>query len=190
MVEFNANEFATSLTTNQYRSKKWLVDTLVSSRLLNRRPRILVLGAWYGSFLIPMLKDRIDPSFIIVNDKNQNVLDCAKVLHGDRICSYQCFDVETSVDYINTLSVDLLINTSCEHMFDMSNIVTQSNKTLYALQSCDNKNDPGHINTVGTTDELIRQSNLTHIAFRGRIPLGHKTRFMVIGTKNGIINTE
>lgn len=190
MSDFDIHDFATSLTNNQLKSKQWLVDTLVKHKhRFEQQPTILILGAWYGSFMIPMLRESIKPRSMIVNDINQDVLDFARVLHNDDMISYECFDVEASTDYISQLDVDILINTSCEHMFDMKNVVTGSDKTLYVLQSCDNKNDPGHINTVDSTQAFVNQAGLTQVYERSRLSLGHKSRFMLIGTKSGIINT-
>lgn len=188
--DFDSRDFATSITSNQYTSKQWLVKELAKQNsVFGKNPRVMILGAWYGSFLIPLLRDQINPKSIIVNDINPDVLECARILHDDDICSYECFDVEQSLDYIKKVKVDVLINTSCEHMFDMKNVITGSPNTVYALQSCDNKNDPGHINTAATTDQFIEQTGLTDVLFRGRLSLSNKTRFMVIGTKNRIINT-
>lgn len=190
MSDFDYRDFATSITPNQFNSKRWLIRELAKhSDLFGSNPRVMILGAWYGSFLIPMVREQFNPKSIIVNDLNPEVLECGRVLHNDDICSYECFDVEQSLDYLKKVSVDVLINTSCEHMFDMRNVVTASSNTVYALQSCDNKNDPGHINTAATTEEFVKQTGITNVLYKGRLSLSNKTRFMVIGTKNRIINT-
>ena len=191
MGDFNFHDFATSLTPNQHRSKRWLVETLVKhGHLYPKQPRILILGGWYGSFLVPMIKDVINPKTIVFNDLDPDILEFARVLHHDDNISYECFDVEDSTEYINQLDVDMLINTSCEHMFDMKNVVTGSDKTLYVLQSCDNDDDPGHINTVKTTQQFVEQSGLTKVYERSRLSLGHKSRFILFGTKRGIIKQK
>ena len=61
--------------------------------------------------------------------------------------------------------------------------LTDNPECLYVLQTCDNRNDPGHVNTSQSTDEFVKKTGLSNILFRGRLSLGHKNRFMVIGNK-------
>ncbi len=83
---------------------------------------------------------------------------------------------------IQTIGPDVIINTSCEHMGDMKNVVVNK-RTLFVLQTCNNKNDPGHVNVSKTTEEFVEKAGLERVIFRGRLDLGHKSRFMVIGWK-------
>jgi endo-beta-N-acetylglucosaminidase D len=141
----------------------------------------MILGSWYGSYLVPMLEP-LEPSDIILNDVNKKVMNYARILHGDKI-TWSCFDVSAAPQRVAMYGSDILINTSCEHMIDMKHVNTGNPNTFYVLQSCDNDNDPGHINVCRSTDELVEKSGLTDVKFSARYNLGHKNRFMVMGFK-------
>lgn len=180
------NDLSISTNLAQYNSKKWLCDTLKRQTNLPVAPTILILGAWYGSFLVPMLLDAIDPSCITLNDIDPIVLECAQALHGSDKCRYEVFDAEEFAKHRDRFAVDIVINTSCEHMHNIKEIVINNPECLYVFQSCDNKNDPGHINTAASTKDFVVQTGITTVTFQGRLNLGHKNRFMVIGYKNKI----
>lgn len=171
------DDFADSLSATQYQSKKWLVDQLAKQQDM-LFPRILILGGWYGSYLVPMLKETIRPDHIFLNDINPQVLKVAQKLHGDDHISYLQFD---ATDAMTSFEPDIVINTSCEHMASYDMMLSCSPNGLFVLQTCDNTNDPGHINVSRSTDEFIEKLGLTKIIWSGRQNLGHKNRFMVIG---------
>jgi hypothetical protein len=96
-------------------------------------------------------------------------------------------DVEQNLQRVQNQSFDVVINTSCEHMTNLHNIKVANEDALYVFQACDEKDDPGHINPIQTTDDLVKQCKLTNIIFRGRLDLGHKNRLMIIGKKQQIL---
>jgi hypothetical protein len=174
----NVDDIADSLSDTQYRSKLWLVETL-AKQSFPANPRVLILGGWYGSYLVPMLNEHIKPSHIYLNDINVDVLKVAKALHKNTPnCSVEHFD---ATHRYHRYDVDIVINTSCEHMNYYGYMLGEPSNVLYVLQSCDNKNDPGHINTSSSTDDFAAKLNLKQIVFAGRQALGHKNRFMIIG---------
>jgi len=176
----NTDDIANSFSNTQYRSKKWLVDTL-TNQTFTSNPTILILGGWYGSYLIPFLQQNINPAHIYHNDLDSSVLETAKILHQqNKNISFHNFDI---TKYEEKFHVDIMINTSCEHMDMIGDHLVDNPQCLYVLQTCDNDDDPGHINTSQSTDEFVEKVGLTSILFRGRLSLGHKNRFMVIGRK-------
>jgi hypothetical protein len=180
-------DLANSLSATQYRSKKWLIEQLKQTPL-PPNPSVLILGGWYGSFLVPMLKQEFSPSKIYLTDCDSETLSFAEVLHNARFMEEEVVkmgivDVEKNIDRIQTLNIDIVINTSCEHMSGIDKIKVKNKNALYAFQSCDEKNDPGHKNAVETTDQFVDQCQFTTVLMRGRLNLGHKNRFMVIGLK-------
>jgi hypothetical protein len=80
---------------------------------------------------------------------------------------------------------DLIINTSCEHMFPMwkfRELNPQMLDRLFILQSTNAREFEDHINCVDSEDELIDQAMLGTILYKGRKKLSNgMTRFMVIG---------
>ena len=181
------DDFANSLSNTQYLSKKWLVESLVKLQIQPRR--VVILGGWYGSYLVPMLNHAFSPQYILLTDKDPNVLTVAEYLHN---CFYQTssnvrtgvLDVETDIDMLAIQGFDLVINTSCEHMNNLDMIKTKTPSTVFAFQSCDKGTDPGHINPVSSTQQLAEQVQLDRVLFAGRYNLGHKSRYMVIGQRH------
>ena len=125
-----------------------------------------------------MLVDRLQPSKILFNDVNQKCIEVAKTLHRNTNIEFHCFDVTCPYEKFD---VDVVINTSCEHMQYYDHMKNESTNCVYVCQSCDNKNDPGHVNTSSTTEEFIDKLSFSRVIFSGRFNLGHKNRFMVIG---------
>ncbi len=174
------NSFADSLSNTQYLSKKWLVEELAKIEISHKK-RVKILGGWYGSYLIPFLKKNITPTQIILNDLDPDCLYFAEILHGKKNMMYECYDVFKMPSKIYSFHPEIIINTSCEHMDDMKNLIDKNMPCLYALQSCTSKNDPGHINYKTTLDEFLFSTGLNSILFYGTKDLGHKKRHMIIG---------
>jgi hypothetical protein len=138
-----------------------------------------------------MLQQQYPDCSILLTDKESEPLSVAEYLHQAR---YQgvtkirmgVVDVETNIERIHDQRFDVVINTSCEHMTNLRNIYVANPEALYVFQACDEKNDPGHVNIVETTDQLIEQCEFDQVVFKGRMDLGHKNRFMVIGKKHQI----
>ena len=80
---------------------------------------------------------------------------------------------------------DLIINTSCEHMFPMwkfRELNPQLNGSWYVLQSTDDDQYDDHINCVKSPGELADQAQLVDILYSGSKTLSNgMKRFMVIG---------
>lgn len=177
-------DFADSLSTTQFISKEWLVETLLvttASYQLKPNPRILILGGWYGSYLVPLLLEKIKPEHIFLNDIDRRCLEVAKELHAGESVSFHCFDATKK--YPQSFNVDIVINTSCEHISSYDLMFEENPGALFVLQSCDNRNDPGHVNTSSSTYDFLTKLRLTDILYKGRTALGHKNRFMVIGIR-------
>ena len=93
----------------------------------------------------------------------------------------------------NEESWDLIINTSCEHMFPMKkwkrinhysldNLRGFKHNPYYILQSTSDDKWEDHINCVESADQLAEQAELTDILFSGSKILDNGLeRFMVIG---------
>jgi hypothetical protein len=174
----HADDIANSFSATQLNSKMWLVNELCKQAIVPN-PNILILGGWYGSFLIPLLLERMAPKSITLTDIDQQTVLIASQLHDKSPeCNFAILDGDNPQYQFD---VDVVINTSCEHMLSIGERAVSNPKCLYVLQSCDNTTDPGHINTVASTGEFLSKTNLATVLFSGRQNLGHKNRFMVIG---------
>lgn len=170
-------DFANSFSQTQLESKTWLVEAL-SKQDYTKSPTILILGGWYGSYLVPLLNEHIKPSHVYFNDVNKECLNVAAQLHTQKNISFHHFDATKKYMHFNA---DIVINTSCEHMDWYNEMLKEGTDTLYVLQSCDDNNDPGHINVPRSTDEFVDKVGLNRVILRARKSLGHKNRFMLIG---------
>jgi hypothetical protein len=170
-----------AFSKTQFDSKKWLVEELARIPKVQQK-NISIIGGWYGTYLVPMLKVYLQPKHIAFNDVDPDAIRIAKLLNEDKDITYKCYDVTKNSEIIYEYNPDIVINTSCEHMEDMKNFIRKDSSVLYVLQSCNNKNDPGHINTHDDLDDFILSSGLRNLYFYGTKDLGHKKRFMLIGS--------
>ncbi len=174
------DDIANSLSVTQVKSKQWLISELAKHN--NKpNPRILILGGWYGSLLVPLLNDQLHPSKIILTDIDPKTVSISSELHKiSKNVMCQVVDGDSS---LKQFDVDVIINTSCEHMMTFGQNTTSNKNCLFVLQSCNNTNDPGHINTAVNTEDFVSKLSLSTVYFKGRMDLGHKSRFMAIGFK-------
>ncbi len=177
----NVFDFANSFSQTQLESKKWLVEEL-SKVSFKKQPTILILGGWYGSYLVPLLRQHVKPDHIYFNDIDRSCLDVAKELHTrykeDRSISFHHFDATAMFHHFNA---DIVINTSCEHMEQYEEMLKEGQDTLFVLQSCDEESDPGHVNVSKSTQDFLHKVGLTRVYMQSRKNLGHKNRFLIIG---------
>lgn len=180
----DVNDFADSLSATQFQSKSWLVNTL-STLPDTSNKKVFIIGGWYGSYLVPMIKNQLSPTSIILNDINSQALYYAQTLHGDDKVSYKCFNAFTFPDLIFQEHCDIVINTSCEHMGDMKEITEffyrNNNTSTFVFQTCNSTSDPGHINPKQDIDSFIKSAGLSRLVFHGVLDHGHKKRFMIVG---------
>ena len=80
---------------------------------------------------------------------------------------------------------DIIINTSCEHMYPMTKFYEWNpdiGDPLYVLQSTNDDQYDDHINCVGSPEELAEQAKIADVWYSGsRVLPDGMTRFMVIG---------
>jgi len=174
------DDILNSFSDTQLKSKQWIVSELKHYNNIST-PKILILGGWYGSFLVPMLNEHLKPEQIILSDIDPQTVKIAAQLHL-KATNVVCIELDAD-NSSAFFDCDILINTSCEHMRTIGSQVVTNSECLYAVQSCDNHNDPGHINIVTNTESFVTNTGLSRILFKGRLDLGHKNRFMLIGYK-------
>lgn len=181
MYPERANDLIQSFNSTQYKSKKWLVDEM-SKWVTDDSPSILIIGGWYGSYLIPMIKERYKDCTITHTDKDPLSVKIASTIHQKATnCTFEVFDTDVVTKQYD---VDIVINTSCEHMQKIGfQAISNKHNSLFVLQACDSTQDPGHINSPIDTKDFSKKCNLSTELFCGRIGLGHKNRFMAIGFK-------
>ena len=145
-----------SYSLNQFKSKENLLYHIQKLELSN--PYIVILGSWYGSILVPALVDHAEEITCI--DIDERVIAIAKnrlfkkYKSVDFICS-DVFDVNRNGRIKNS---NLIINTSCEHMTNMSELpALYESNAYFAFQSNNMYDIPTHINCVTSIDEFYSQ---------------------------------
>ena len=194
-------------TYSQLQSKLWLVSEVANlvtetrQVLLNQRnpginiDRVLLIAGWYANFIVPLLVDELGVKYILNTEIDTDVKnltykfnnrykkrDTSKI--SKQKCFYECKMHDVMYKPIVTANFDLVINTSCEHMYPMSRFrkLNGYKNYLYALQSTDDDQWDDHINCVSGPDELAEQAELVDIMYSGTKELKNgMKRFMVIG---------
>lgn len=194
------SNFSDHFSRGQIKSKLWLVDKLhntVGTQLGN----VVMYGGWYAMvayflfeyFQINSLYNlELDPSCVEVADYfnrkqcfNENwrfktiVEDVSTIVYNPA----GMFDVSVPTDNGEvplTLTPDIIINTSCEHMSD-DWFYNLPSGTLVALQTNDYFDNDQHINCVSSVDEMLEKYKFTNLMFSGELETYLYTRFMAIG---------
>tara|TARA_B100000085_G_scaffold240255_1_gene230564 strand:- start:88 stop:735 length:648 start_codon:yes stop_codon:yes gene_type:complete len=180
-----------SMTASQLESKLYLGTEL--KKIGSGWSNVAVIGGWYCHFLSTVLIDNLDCKFVCNYeiDKDAQLISYKFNRRYKEEKKYKSHKKNLFMD--NSLAqeqekrglVDLVINTSCEHMFDMKAMKNKHFDTtspLFVLQSTNDDQYDDHINCVSSADELAEQGGLVHIDYSGSKQLSNgMTRFMVIG---------
>ena len=175
----DTKHFLDSMSPNQVASKEWLVQNIIKYDI----QKIQLWGGWFAHPIASMLKDAFSIKRITNIDIDENALSVCRKLNSRDIVDTQCQDV--SEYHISDIKADLVINTSSEHMPPLHTILAKKeykDNCLFAVQSNNMFHVPDHINCVNSEDELVENTGLREILYKGSLdmPNGYK-RFMVIG---------
>tara|TARA_B100001057_G_scaffold126591_1_gene125497 strand:+ start:19125 stop:20183 length:1059 start_codon:yes stop_codon:yes gene_type:complete len=107
-----------SFSDNQIASKTALLSQIDELNFLNKDSNVVIWGSWYGSILIPQLVNRVNK--VVCMDIDEKPLNIAKnrFFTNYRNIDYVSGDVFENYKDIYQ-KVNLIINTSCEHMRPM-----------------------------------------------------------------------
>lgn len=195
-----------SLSENQIQSKIWLVEKLLPIMFEDDGIRAQIWGGWFGFPLIDLLLDKLEFEYIENIDLDDKAIGLFK-----KIRNLKGYDAENIPRMMGTVgnvmdtnirdwTTDLVINTSSEHMPPLPEILKgkgirsfycmprekykskKKGPCIFALQSNNMFHIEDHINCVNDEDELVKNSGLETILYKGSLdmPNGYK-RFMVIG---------
>mgnify|MGYP003967505009 FL=1 len=107
-----------SFSSNQVASKYALLNAVDNLNFLDNDSTVVIWGSWYGSILIPELANKVKKIISIDLDKAPLNIAKNRLFTNYKNIQYVCDDVfKTYRDaYLN---INLIINTSCEHMSPM-----------------------------------------------------------------------
>ena len=195
---------ASATSVAQLESKLWIIDELKS---LNISPNVVgLLGGWYSNFLTPLLLTNLGVSFVWNFEFDQDVKTISYKFNRKykKEGKYECHSTDVMFEKIAKKeeqfgAFDLIINTSCEHMYPMHRFrkINTSDSSdghrygsdavfggdpIYVLQSTDEDKYEDHINCVSGPEELAKQAKFTEVLYSGKKVLDSgMNRFMVIG---------
>lgn len=178
---YKFKDYSECIFDTQIRSKAWLCHSL--NKVKDREIKhIEILAGWYGIVSIPMLMHQFG------RDTKISIYDVDDCTHD--ICKFVFKNYENvnvyhkDVVFDNLeLEGDTIINSSCEHMYDMADLVNANRGKLFVLQSNNNKNVKWlHINCVDNCQELIQQADIKNVLHEESVDIYNSKRIMVIGT--------
>ena len=145
-----------SYSLNQFKSKENLLKHIEDLKLIE--PNVAILGSWFGSILVPALAKKANHISCIDIDKRViGVGKCRLFTMYDNI-SWFARDVWDEHHWHRIQKADLIINTSCEHMSNMSELPPLYKSNAYfAFQSNNMCDIPTHTNCVVSIDEFYSQ---------------------------------
>ena len=178
----NNPDLLDSFSPNQFVAKEKLISSVNNLNILDADSEVVILGGWYGSILIPALKQ---VKRITLIDIDNNVVSIAK---------NRLFNHYSNVDFITSdvfdkdrhgriMSADVIINTSCEHMKSMQHLEALAQSEAYFAFTSNNMHDiEGHTNTVNNIEEFIQQlPTNAKILHQDEIEDTRGTRYLLVG---------
>jgi len=170
-------------TKGQLISKKWLRDNFPENELVNS-PHVLICGGWYG-MNAAVLSDKFSGNYSITSiDIDKNTVDRGNALNAEMFREGRYCSLYADMNGYDYRWTDLVINTSCEHVKNLSEWFKQiEDGTMVILQSNNNHSINDHVNCVNSPEELLSQCPLNECLYQGILSLPDYERFMVIGFK-------
>ena len=179
-----------SMNRSQLESKLWIIQELIKLEI--KPKRVAILAGWYSQYIIPLLIEH-GVEFIYNFEIDRDAKDISYKFnkrYKDQE-KYECHITDIMFKEIegkekNHGAFDVLINTSCEHMFPMRRFRELNKKLsgnpIYVLQSTNEDKYEDHINCVNGPEELAEQAEFVDIMYSGTKILDNgMERFMVIG---------
>ena len=190
--DYDIPHFWDSMSPNQSASKEWIGHELGKVKFKRKKKkRIQLVGGWFGFPLINILLDifKGDLDFIENIDLDENAISVFHKIANEKKLDKDVRLIGTCANFLDnnprSHTLDILINTSSEHMPPLPQLLKDKNPKmgcLYVLQSNNMHHLEEHINCVNSEDELAETSEITDVLYKGNLTManGYK-RFMVIG---------
>ena len=178
----NNTDLLDSYSPNQFKSKERLIKLLKEQLILNTNFEIVILGCWYGSILIPSLKQSKRITAIDINPTTISIAKNRLFSHYENV-DWITSDVFDDNRYGRIKNANLIINTSCEHMKSMKELKPlRESKSYFAFQSNNMYNIKDHINCVSTIEEFKTQlPDNAEVLIEDKLKEDRGIRFTLIG---------
>jgi hypothetical protein len=171
--------------SGQLKSKEWLIDALSFHRSVKDKPaNIEIHGGWVGVLASMLFQSTIPVNKICSVDIDPTVESIAVLMNKKEEIEGRFKAI--TVDMCNLISfVDIVINTSCEHISQIQYeqwLRNRNKDQLLVLQSNNYQIDE-HVRTADSLEEFIEQSHVD-VLWAGELALPLYTRWMIIGKTN------
>lgn len=169
-----------SYSPNQFKSKERLIDLIKNLNM--EFQDIVILGCWYGSILIPSLKQSKRITAIDIDPTTISIAKNRLFGHYNNV-DFITSDVFDNNRYGRIKNTNLIINTACEHMKPMKELKPlRESKAIFAFQSNDMVDIEGHINCVKTIEDFKKQlPDNAKVLIEDEIKDDRGIRFTLIG---------
>ncbi len=186
--DYDTKQLLYSLGPDQMRCKTWLIDILDLLEIKLKRGYIQLYGGWNGFPLIDMLLEiydirrceniDLDPMALYTYNRYVNLkkLDTDVYIHRNE---------DAGIPHGRDRDMDLVINTSSEHMPDLPKLIKDKryrDYCVFALQSNNMTHVDEHINCSESEEHFVKKSGLSEILYSGTEVMSNGyERYMVIG---------
>tara|TARA_B100000282_G_scaffold54048_1_gene35048 strand:- start:1056 stop:1682 length:627 start_codon:yes stop_codon:yes gene_type:complete len=185
---FLADRLNHSLLLSQLQGKKWIGDEL--NNIGEHFENTAIVGGWFCHYLACVLDPYTD--YMCNYDIDPYAVAISKTFNRYQEHKFTANVKDLNIDkfwkfHKQQGRIQLVVNTSCEHMHPFylmkNNINKQLPKSpLYVLQSTDEDKYEDHINCVSCPEELEEQADFINVLYSGTKVLDNgMKRFMVIG---------
>ena len=178
--------FEDSISQGQYDSKKWMVKELSKITMSHYEPlHIDIIGSWFAFPMVEMISGLFKIKQIDLFDVDENCHRVAAQYVNHFNYNYRVVQFGNAFERKDWRRRHIVINTSSEHMQDISKIKSHykdyPTTPLLVIQSNNYFELDEHVNCVKNENELIEKNLLNEVYFKGSQRLPQYDRFMVIG---------
>jgi hypothetical protein len=177
------NDFYKSLSPSVLEQNIWWAEEILNLRLNPKRVNVFGAGfAFYQGYLFQ--RTRMENVALYDYDPDAMWLNWRALHHIRKNVEIEQKQLDVFLDheYIRR-DIDMVINTSCECMYDMSWIVEKYEKDVTFVLQSTNKPDRGNINTHESLGRFITSTGIGNILYAEKKNIDNHERYMVIGSR-------
>ena len=153
----NNPDLLDSYSPNQFKSKERLINLVKEEMKSKIKSEVVILGCWYGSILIPSLKQSKRITAIDINPTTISIAKNRLFGHYNNV-DFITSDIFDKDRYGRIKNADLIINASCENMKSMKHLKPLSeSKSYFAFQTNNMYEIHDSVNCVSSIEEFKYQ---------------------------------